>query len=80
MVLTPDIKRIVEAIAKKIAGGTQDYEDCLQEGLAKVLELPVGGKRQFYLTCAKNKMFDYLRKENSYKRFRRKLEGDYNGY
>jgi hypothetical protein len=64
-VVTDNIVKRVTAIARKKA--IHDWEDCLQEGLLKVLEMPEGQKESYYVKGAEFRIRDYLKKERLHK-------------
>jgi len=66
--ITEGIQKKIEMIARKYAAGNYDDEqDCLQEGLTKVLEMPNGQTESYYVQYAKNRIANYMKKERAFR-------------
>lgn len=61
--VTGQIIKKVRATAQKLCKNNQDFADCVQEGLTRILELPHGATESFYIEAAWYRMRDYLKKE-----------------
>ena len=63
MEITDEFKKKIKGMARKVANNQTDYEDCVQEGLVKILESESGHSTGYYMIRAKGSMLRFLEKE-----------------
>ena len=61
--LTPELDTKIQYIARKHAGTSDFFDDCLQEGRLRVLQIPDGETESYYAQSAEYAIRDYLKKE-----------------
>jgi DNA-directed RNA polymerase specialized sigma24 family protein len=60
--LTQDIDRQIKSIAFKLTSNYDDRQDSIQEGRIRVIEMPDGFTSSYYVSAAKWRIRDYLKK------------------
>jgi hypothetical protein len=64
--ITPEIVNGVTAISKKLTRDWNAQQDCIQVGLTAILQAKEGQTKSWYLSLAKWRAQDHLRKEKKY--------------